>query len=272
MYRARHARPSATRQVVGTSVGAALLPLALAAPAAAEDSAAKASTEVRFAAPASSQSSTVPVSVRLLANDQPVEDGRVNLEKYTGSGWTYAGRLLTNADGTASGRLKITQNTKLRARYVGTTTRTPATSPAKAVAVRKGSSSSSAGSTNSSDNSVSASSRGSKAVQIASQQRGKPYRYGAVGPNSFDCSGLVKYVYGRLGRNLPHNSAAQANSTRRISSSAKAPGDLIFVRSGGRITHVGIYAGSGRFWVAPRSGTVVKLQQIYTSNYSVGRV
>ena len=52
-----------------------------------------------------------------------------------------------------------------------------------------------------------------------------------------------------------------------------APGDLIFFRnSSGRISHVGIYAGGGKFWHAPRSGTVVKLAAIYSSNYVVGRI
>lgn len=107
----------------------------------------------------------------------------------------------------------------------------------------------------------------------ASQHVGKPYRYGATGPSSFDCSGFTRYVYAQFGKALPHNSAAQYRVTRKVSKSAKQVGDLIFTRSGsGRIGHVGIYAGNGNFWVAPRTGSRVKLQRIYTSNYVVGRV
>ncbi len=258
MYRARHARPSATKKTVTTGVGATLLPLSLAAPA----DASPATTEVRMSGPSGSVApGPVPVSVRLLADGRAVQNGSVNLERYTGSDWQYVGRLLTNADGLGRGNLNITRDSRLRARYVGTSTRTADVSPAVTVDVRSSSTSTSGGS-----------SAGQRAVQIASQQAGKPYRYGAAGPNAFDCSGLTRYVWGKLGKSLPHSSSSQAGATRRVSNTSKQPGDLIFVNSGGRITHVGIYAGSGRFWVAPKSGDVVRLQRIYTSSYFVGRV
>lgn len=116
---------------------------------------------------------------------------------------------------------------------------------------------------------------GSQAVTIASYQKGDPYQWGAAGPDKFDCSGLTKYVYGRLGKYLPHNSSMQYSTTyvTRLSKSSKAPGDLIFMRnSSGSIYHVGIYAGSGKWWVAPRTGAYVRLEYIYSTNYSVGRV
>ena len=114
---------------------------------------------------------------------------------------------------------------------------------------------------------------GARVVAEASKHRGKPYVYGATGPSRFDCSGFTRYVYSRLGKALPRTSTAQYRATRRIAKSGKQAGDLIFTRSrGGRIGHVGIYAGGGRFWVAPKAGDVVKLQRIYTSNYTVGRV
>ena len=113
---------------------------------------------------------------------------------------------------------------------------------------------------------------GSRVVAEARKHKGKPYRYGATGPSRFDCSGYVQYVYKRVGKRLPRTSRAQYAATRRISKSSKRTGDLIFIRTSGRITHVGIYAGGGKFWVAPRTGSHVKLQRIYTSSYSVGRV
>ncbi len=116
---------------------------------------------------------------------------------------------------------------------------------------------------------------GSHAVTIASYQKGDPYLWGAAGPDKFDCSGLTKYVYGRLGKYLPHNSAMQYSTSyvTHIGKSYKQPGDLIFLKnSSGSIYHVGVYAGYGRWWVAAHTGDVVKLQTIYTTSYVVGRV
>ena len=99
---------------------------------------------------------------------------------------------------------------------------------------------------------ASAYSLGDKAVAVAAAQKGDPYVYGADGPSSFDCSGLTKYVYGKLGKYLPHSSTSQYSSSyvTHLSQSSKAPGDIIFMHSGGSIYHVGIYAGSGKWWVA----------------------
>lgn len=117
---------------------------------------------------------------------------------------------------------------------------------------------------------------GQRAVQVASAQKGDPYRYGAAGPNAFDCSGLTKYVYGRLGRSLAHSALRQYYGTRHITKANKRPGDLIFMNTSGGgtggINHVGVYAGHGYFWVARHTGTVVTKQRIWTSHYWVGRV
>jgi peptidoglycan DL-endopeptidase CwlO len=117
-----------------------------------------------------------------------------------------------------------------------------------------------------------ASSLGARAVRLASQQRGRPFVYGAAGPRAFDCSGLVTYVYGRLGRRLPHNAAAQYRVTRHVSHRSMRLGDLVFVDHVGHISHVGIYAGAGTWWVARHTGTTVTRQRIYTSAVVVGRV
>ncbi|CAO5156953.1 peptidoglycan DL-endopeptidase CwlO [Frankia sp. AiPs1] len=117
-----------------------------------------------------------------------------------------------------------------------------------------------------------ASSVGEKAVYLASLQAGKPYVYGADGPSSFDCSGLVQYIYRQLGKTLPRTTDAQFAATTRVSMYNKQPGDLIFLGTPGNIYHVGIYAGDGKMWVAPHTGDVVKLQTIYTTSYYVGRV
>lgn len=116
------------------------------------------------------------------------------------------------------------------------------------------------------------SSAGAAAVAEAATHVGKPYRYGATGPGSFDCSGFVQYVYGQLGVSLPRTSAQQAAAARSVPRGSEQLGDLIIFRSGGVVTHLGIYAGDGTMWVARRSGTTVTRQTIYTSTYSVGRV
>ena len=116
---------------------------------------------------------------------------------------------------------------------------------------------------------------GQEIVREAQRHEGKPYVYGAVGPDSFDCSGFTRYVFSRFGKDLPHNSAAQydAAGVRHITQAAKAGGDLVFMKnSAGSITHVGIYAGNNAWWVAPKSGDQVKLQTLYSDNYVVGRV
>ena len=115
------------------------------------------------------------------------------------------------------------------------------------------------------------SSLGARAVQEASRHAGKPYRYGAAGPNAFDCSGFTQYVFGQLGVSLPHNSAAQYGAVRHISKADLQIGDLVFMKTSGRISHVGIYAGDNSMWVARRSGTTITRQTLWTSDFLVGR-
>jgi len=118
------------------------------------------------------------------------------------------------------------------------------------------------------------SSLGAAAVAEAARHVGKPYVYGAAGPSAFDCSGFTQYVFARLGRSLPHNSAAQSGAVTRVSKSDMQLGDLVFILDGpgSSVSHVGIYAGGGTWYVARRTGTTVTRQVIYTDNYVVGRV
>jgi cell wall-associated NlpC family hydrolase len=109
-----------------------------------------------------------------------------------------------------------------------------------------------------------------QAVGIAASHAGQPYVYGAAGPSSFDCSGFTQYVYRQLGVSLPRTASEQQAATTPVSQSAAQPGDLIFM--GSPAYHVGIYAGNGQFWTAPKSGDVVKLQPIWDSSFTVGRV
>jgi cell wall-associated NlpC family hydrolase len=103
------------------------------------------------------------------------------------------------------------------------------------------------------------------AVNTAMAQLGKPYVYAASGPNSFDCSGLTMYAWRAAGVSLPHSSAAQYASLPHVSQSQVAPGDLVFF--GSPIHHVGIYIGGGQMVSAPHTGTVVKVQSAFRSDY-----
>jgi cell wall-associated NlpC family hydrolase len=99
---------------------------------------------------------------------------------------------------------------------------------------------------------------GAKLVRIASDFIGTPYRFGGDDPHGFDCSGLVFYIYDRLGVQVPRTAADQRRAAQRVKLDALTPGDLVFFRNSARkVDHVGIYAGDGRFIHAPRSGHVV---------------
>jgi cell wall-associated NlpC family hydrolase len=95
------------------------------------------------------------------------------------------------------------------------------------------------------------------AVQWAKRELGKPYVWGAAGPDSFDCSGLTMYVYAQAGIALPHYTGAQWNSGRHVPLSSVRPGDLIFYFHD--LSHVAIYIGGGEVIHAPHTGDVVRI-------------
>jgi cell wall-associated NlpC family hydrolase len=111
-----------------------------------------------------------------------------------------------------------------------------------------------------------------KALKIAAAKKGAPYRYGATGPSRFDCSGLTLYSFKKAGKKLPRTAAQQYNRTRHIGAASRKAGDLVFFHSGRNVYHVGIYAGKGRIWHAPKTGDVVRLQKIWTKSVWYGRV
>ena len=107
-----------------------------------------------------------------------------------------------------------------------------------------------------------------QAVKLARTQLGVPYAYGGASPGGFDCSGLVSWVYGRLGVPLPHNAAALYAVGRPVPLAAMRPGDLVFFSGLG---HVGLYVGRGRMIHAPQSGRRVEVQRLDArSNPPVG--
>lgn len=111
-----------------------------------------------------------------------------------------------------------------------------------------------------------ASGRARTAVQAAYEQIGKPYRYGAAGPDAFDCSGLTMFVWRKAGVSLPHSSRAQFSATKRVARDALQPGDLVFF--GSPIHHVGIYIGDGNMINSPETGDLVRIRSISRRDYA----
>ncbi|MBA9002806.1 C40 family peptidase [Thermomonospora cellulosilytica] len=105
--------------------------------------------------------------------------------------------------------------------------------------------------------SVAGSGKASGAVRAALTRVGMPYVYGAAGPNSFDCSGLMLWAYKQVGISLPHYTGAQYNMGTRVSRDQLRPGDIVFFYED--LGHNGMYIGNGRMVHAPRSGKNVEV-------------
>jgi cell wall-associated NlpC family hydrolase len=106
---------------------------------------------------------------------------------------------------------------------------------------------------------------GERAARIALRAVGTPYRYGGESPASgFDCSGLVRWAYGRVGVDLPHSSYALAAEGRRVAHDELRPGDvLVFAGLG----HVGLYVGESRMVHAPQTGRTVEVVSLAATGY-----
>jgi cell wall-associated NlpC family hydrolase len=113
-----------------------------------------------------------------------------------------------------------------------------------------------------------------QALRVAARQQGDPYRYGATGPNAFDCSGLMLYSFRAAGLHLPRTAAAQAGAVRHIARSRMRVGDLVFFTSGSHVYHVGIFDGwshGARIIIhAPYTGARVRKEAIWTNSWFAG--
>ncbi|MFI6208874.1 NlpC/P60 family protein [Streptomyces sp. NPDC051041] len=101
---------------------------------------------------------------------------------------------------------------------------------------------------------------GERAVRFAVEQLGKPYRWGAEGPESYDCSGLTSEAWERAGAPIPRTSQEQWAQLARIPLSELRPGDLVVYFP--EATHVALYLGDGLVVQAPRPGARVKVSPI----------
>lgn len=103
----------------------------------------------------------------------------------------------------------------------------------------------------------------SRIVNYASQFKGTPYKWGGSQPGGFDCSGLVQYVYGKMGVKTPRVSQQQATMGRMTSVRNLKPGDFVaWGNTPATAHHIAIYAGNGMVWEAPHTGANVRLRRV----------
>ncbi len=100
--------------------------------------------------------------------------------------------------------------------------------------------------------------KGNEIVKTAAAYKGVPYKFGGVTPKGFDCSGYVQYVFKKYNAVLPRTADVQALEGIFVTQKQLKPGDLVFFTTyEAGASHVGIYAGSGKFWNASSSKGVI---------------
>ncbi|MGB8652344.1 MAG: C40 family peptidase, partial [Mycobacteriales bacterium] len=118
---------------------------------------------------------------------------------------------------------------------------------------------------------VAASPLAARAIAFAQAQLGKPYVWGATGPDSYDCSGLTGAAYHAAGLDLPRTAREQWYSGPQVGLGDLQPGDLLFwaddLTDPATIHHVALYVGAGLMIAAPHTGDVVRVQPVYLDGY-----
>ncbi|WP_055070077.1 SH3 domain-containing C40 family peptidase [Clostridium massiliamazoniense] len=112
---------------------------------------------------------------------------------------------------------------------------------------------------------------GQEIVNYAEQFLGRPYVWGATGPNAFDCSGLTSYVYRHFGYNIGRTTYTQVDQGTPVSLNNLQPGDLIFWGPASAPYHVAIYIGGGEYIQAPHPGENVDISSWNLNNISAAR-
>jgi len=277
------ATPTAVVSTAATTYTAPSSPTAATTPTAAAAAATRlaAATRVTHAYLWSNRSTSRPgQSVKLTgkvtygASKARIRSQIVKLQVRTGPAWKTIWTKRPSANGYAVFWVKPGRSTTYRLAYVGATSlgRSASTrevitvkaAPVKAAPVKAAPARAAANAAP--VRAVPVSSRGAQVVAAAAAQSGKWYRYGAAGPNYFDCSGFTQYVYKKFGVTLPHKANSQRSYGRAVSRASARPGDLIIFLSGGYGYHAAIYAGGGYMYDAPRAGQRVGKHRIWSSN------
>ncbi|HVF04980.1 MAG TPA: NlpC/P60 family protein [Frankiaceae bacterium] len=245
----RHARRPAAAVAALALAGSGLV--AAAAPAAAAQTTTVSVSPFRIS---KAVGSTATFYVTLAASGTRLPGKTVSIyTRHNSTSWVKRWTRTLNSNGQTAVAFTVQRSTYVMAKFAGTSAYAGDTSGAAYVTAVD-------------------TSFGTKVINEASRHAGKPYQWGAAGPDRFDCSGYTMYVFGRLGKSLPHNSRMQYNAVRHVAKADKKVGDLIFTYNSNGIHHVAIYAGNGYIWHSPRSGTVVNKSKMWSTSYYVGRV
>ncbi len=107
----------------------------------------------------------------------------------------------------------------------------------------------------------------SAAAKVALEQIGSPYRYGGDDRSGFDCSGMVHYSYLQIGKQVPRTTHDLWRQSRPVSVANLQVGDILFFKIDGKMSHVGMYLGDGRFVHAPSTGKRVTIARLDSTFY-----
>ncbi len=99
-----------------------------------------------------------------------------------------------------------------------------------------------------------------KVMEVAREQLGDPYSYGAAGPDRFDCSGFTQFVWKHVGVNLPHSSRGQYAMFPKVALADLKPGDLVYSPG-----HIGMFVGDGKMIHSPQTGGNVEIKPLHTN-------
>lgn len=113
-----------------------------------------------------------------------------------------------------------------------------------------------------------------KALAVAKEYLGTPYKWAGAQPGGFDCSGLLQYVWGKEGVSIPRTTYDQFKAGQSVSKGALRPGDAVFFTGSDPLNglpgHVGMYIGGGKMIVAPHTGSTVQIQNVSDHSDYVG--
>ena len=189
---------------------------------------------------------------------QPLMQRDVHLQRLDNGQWTTVGSTKLTSKGTVKFHFKIWDPHQFRVDLASTTAKAPITDEAFSAPVTV--------------KPMNMADFGKAVVADAAAHKGAKYIFGTAGPRTFDCSGLVKYVFAKYGIDLPHHANDMKHHGKRISANDARPGDLVFVFTGNFAHHVAIYAGNGTWWEAPHTGSFVRHVKAWSKHVEYRRI